>query len=69
MAQYKRLWPNAREFKGWIPGLVATIIFAIIARNLDAWVKVMGKTSGGFWEALHQSGFAKIGRASCRERG
>jgi uncharacterized integral membrane protein (TIGR00698 family) len=58
MAQYKRLWPTAEEFMGWLPGLIACIIFAIIARNIEAWVKVMAKTSGGFWMVLKQSGFA-----------
>ncbi len=58
MAQYKRLWPTAEEFTGWLPGLIACIIFAVIAMNLESLVGSLAKSQGGFWKVLKQSGFA-----------
>ncbi len=58
MAQYERLFPTAQEFKGWMPGLLACIAFAVVAMNIESLVSSLAKESGGFWKVLKQSGFA-----------
>ncbi|NOZ82726.1 MAG: hypothetical protein GXN98_02760 [Euryarchaeota archaeon] len=46
MAQYERLFPTAREFRGWIPGLLACIAFAVVAMNIESLVSSLAKESG-----------------------
>ncbi len=43
MAEKKGLFPSVSEFNGWLPGLVACIIFAILVMNLVVVVKGFGK--------------------------
>jgi uncharacterized membrane protein YadS len=43
MAEKKELFPSGSEFSGWLPGLIVCIIFAILAFNLAAAVKGLGK--------------------------
>jgi len=43
MAEKKGLFPSASEFGGWLPGLIACVIFAWLVINFAAWIKGFGK--------------------------